>query len=194
MIHLYRIRVCCWSAILAIVLSSLAHLTGIAQINNAQTESNVSSDIHGPLMEDSIRNWFAEYDGIRRRAKMTLWEKFQSRHLLALSFDPMMLFRSEATPMLEKMISKYAVAVTQLERLQRVPETEELHAGYLRYFKEARKLFMDICEAQKEELSKRGNTLENLMLRKKKLESLDQANKQLDARLRKQYHIAPLRG
>src|SRR5579883_239860 len=84
-----------------------------------------------------VYGWFNRYDAIRRHSRMTLMEKIQSRHMLALVFNPMALFSSEATPLLSRMIQKYDCAIRQMEQLKPPKETAELHEGYLRYFKQA---------------------------------------------------------
>jgi hypothetical protein len=140
-----------------------------------------------------VHSWFHQYDRIRKHARMSLKEKFQSRHLLVLAFDPFAIFSSEAEPLLNRMISKYNQAIEQMEELPSLPETTALQDGYLRYFKEAKQLFSYICAAQREPLAERHRSLHKLIERKKQLEILDQGNKELDARLRKKYDIPPLR-
>ncbi len=106
----------------------------------------------------------------------------------------MAFFTAEAEPLLSKMISKYTDAVNEMEKLPILPETQELHEGYLHYFKNARQLFIDICEDQKKISSKSEQMLSQLIERKRDLEILDQKNKELDARLRKRYDVAPFKG
>ena len=141
-----------------------------------------------------VHGWFAQYDAIRRHARMSLKEKLQStNHLLNLVFNPMALFNKEAQPLLKRMIKKYSLAIEQLQRLKSFRETAELQKGYIHYFEDARNLFMDICEAQDKSPEERRKILPELMNRKRQLEALDQRNKQLDAQLRRQYDIPPLK-
>jgi hypothetical protein len=140
-----------------------------------------------------VYGWFNRYDDIRRHSRMTLKERFQSRHLLALFFNPVALFSSEATPFLKRMIEKYDCAIRQMEQLQPPKETAELHEGYLRYFRQARKLFADLCDEENKNSEERRTMLPDLISRKRELEQLDQENKQTDAQLRRKYDIAPLK-
>lgn len=141
-----------------------------------------------------VHRWFAEYDAIRRRAKMGLMDKFQSSRLLLFTFDPMFVFGGDAHPLLHRMIRKYTEAVEKMESLTRLPETQELHEGYLRYFKDALALFIDLKESENSDPVKREKGLSGVMQRKRELEVLDQANKKLDVVLRKRYDIPPIKG
>src|SRR5262249_40420299 len=141
-----------------------------------------------------VYGWFNRYDAIRRHSRMSLRDKFQSRHLFMLVLNPMALFSSEATPLLKRLIEKYDWAIGQMDELKPPKETAELHEGYMHYFKDARQLFADICEAENKSSEERRKILPELISRKKELEKLDQENKQTDARLRRKYDIAPLRG
>jgi hypothetical protein len=140
-----------------------------------------------------VHDWFAEYDAIRRHAKMSLKEKIQSRHLFMMFLNPMAFFSNDAQPLLERMIAKYTQAIEQMEQLKSFKETADLQQGYLRYFKDARKLFADICDAQNTTPEERRKILPELMQRKRDLEALDQKNKLLDGRLRIKYDVPPMK-
>lgn len=185
-------------ALLLAVLGSLliavsSHLaTQALEVQDIQTDTS-STSANPPEPED-VHSWFAQYDAIRRHARMSLMEKLQSRHhLFNLVFNPMSLFNNEAQPLLKRMIEKYGLATQQLQRLKSFRETAQLQEGYIHYFEDARSLFIDICEAQDKSSEERRKILPELMERKRQLEALDQRNKQLDARLRRQYDIPPLR-
>ena len=185
-------------ALLLAVLGSLSiaissHLATLAfDDQDIQTDaSSTSANLPEPA---DVHSWFAQYDAIRRHARMSLMEKLQSRHhLFNMVFNPMSLFNNEARPLLNRMIEKYGVAIEQMRALKSIKETAELREGYTQYFEDARKLFIDICEAQGKSSEMRRKILPELMQRKRQLEALDQRNKQLDARLRRQYDIPPLR-
>jgi len=174
--------------ILILLLSTSSFSATDAQTGNDSSESSSQnrSDEH------DVKAWFDQYDRIRRRAKMTLVDKFQSRHLLSLTINPLAIFSSEAAPLLKRLIDKYTIAIEELDQLPAIPETKELQNGYLQYFKDAKKLFIETLEVQKEDSDRRSEMLKPLIERKKKLEHLDIANKELDADLRGKYHIFPL--
>jgi hypothetical protein len=184
-----------WQFLLLVVLGSLSVL-GFAQRELLADERAASESSHTYVVQDAldVYGWFNRYDAIRRHSRMSLREKFQSRHLFMLVFNPMALFSGEATPLLQRMIEKYDWAIGQMEELKPPKEAAELHEGYLHYFKDARSLFADICEAEKKNSDERRKILPDLMSRKRDLEKLDQENKQTDARLRRKYDIAPLKG
>lgn len=175
-----------------LILVCLAHLATWAQgACSSEGQKRCPNAVAPPAMD--VYSWFAQYDAIRKHAKMSLKEKLQSRHLLVVIFVPMSYFSCDAQPFLQKMIDKYTEAIKQMEELPSLVETAELQEGYLKYFREARKLFEDICEMQKVSPEERRKIVPELMERKKELEKLDQANKQLDARLRLRHDIAPLK-
>jgi hypothetical protein len=142
---------------------------------------------------EKIRSWFCEYDKIRRRAKMTFIEKIQFRHLMGLALSPLAFWTSDGDDLLKKMIDRYGVAADSMEKLQFPDEVADLHNGYMRYFKEARRLFDDVFKSAKNGPATRRKLLPTFTEKKRELENLDQENKRLDARLRKQYDIPPLR-
>lgn len=175
-----------------LVLVCLTHLATWAENGCSSEGRGHCASATAPAAID-VYSWFAQYDAIRKHAKMSLKEKIQSRHLLAVIFVPMYYFSCDAQPFLGKMTDKYTEAIKQMEELPRLDETTELQDGYLKYFRQARNLFKDICEMQKVSPEQRRKIVPELMERKKELEKLDQANKQLDARLRLRHDIAPLK-
>jgi hypothetical protein len=63
----------------------------------------------------------------------------------------------------------------------------------LKYFTDARQLFLDTAHAPEEAVEYK-NYLADLVRRKHELEKLDETNKALDANLRKRFGVAPMRG
>jgi hypothetical protein len=127
----------------------------------------------------SVTKWFSKYDQIRRDAEMTLGDKLQSLLLAAAKPD------KKNAALASRMIEKYTTAVSEMNKLQSVPETRRLQVGYIEYFSTARQLFGDYLHAQKVV----PFTNRSLIPTKKKLEQLDKTNKKLDDELRKQYII-----
>jgi hypothetical protein len=146
----------------------------------------------GEELSQEIKDWFRQYDIVRRQSKMTLREKLQSRHLLTLALNPMALFSQDSDPLLKIMIDKYTTAREGMEKLPHVKETEDLRSGFLKYFTEARQLFKDSMEANDQNIDDNRRRVEDILKRKRDLEILDQKNKELDKHLRTIYHIPPL--
>jgi len=184
--------------ILSLVITLNLFLNG--SIYGAESESDNAVPLekhkccHRPSEQYDVHRWFHDYDSIRKHAKMSLKEKMQSRHLLILAINPMALFSDETAPLLHKMIGKYSQAIEDLEKLPRLEQTAELQSGYLEYFSQARQLFIDICAAQEDAPIQRHKLMPALIQRRRDLEGLDQKNKELDASLRRQYEIPPMRG
>jgi hypothetical protein len=161
-----------------------------AQTNNLG--NSLSPGRLGYNLNKEIKDWFRQYDLVRRQSKMTFREKLQSRHLLTLYFNPMALFSEDSEDILKMMIDKYSVAIAGMEKLPHLLETEELRSGFLKYFTDARQLFNDSLETKEKDLTESDRYLAEILQRKKQLEILDQKNKDLDRHLRAAYHIPPL--
>jgi hypothetical protein len=182
-------------------IALLLATTLIVPLAGAQTsESGNSSEwasetgsLGGSLgVRQEIRDWFREYDVVRRQSKMSFREKLQSRHLLALAFNPMALFSHDSESIIKIMIDKYTRATEGMEKLPHLRETEELRCGFLKYFTAARQLFSDSLETDKQDLAENHQRVDEILQRKRQLEILDQKNKDLDRHLRSIYHIPPL--
>jgi len=144
--------------------------------------------------ENDVNQWFKNYDSIRRQAKMSLREKLSMLRLLSLAMGPFALPVDESKKLLLKMIERYDEAIQSLEKLSRLPQTEELQTGYIKYFTDGKQLFHDTLESPLDNPEAQRKRLNELMERKHELERLDIANKALDARLRKEFHIPAFHG
>ena len=88
------------------------------------------------------------------------------------------------------MIDRYEQAERDLSALPEVSQTHELQQGYEKYFHEARTFFVGYISFQEQQLENDNTTHQSLIDEKEKLTALDKQNKELDAQLRHQYHIA----
>lgn len=140
----------------------------------------------------SIRSWFRQYDRIRKEAQMTFPEKLQAAHLLnrGLSRLKSEYEVSYARTFISTMVDRYERAEKDLVGLAEVAQTHELQQGYERYFHDARAFFSDYISFQEQQAQEGNAAHQNLVDEKEKLASLDRDNKELDAILRHQYHIA----
>jgi hypothetical protein len=187
-----------WSSVVIVELlfASLFCLPGYASGDQQTKDSagDAATESVGARSEnrEQIRVWFNQYDKIRKRAKMSFVEKIEFRHVMALAMSPFAFYTVDGGELLRKMISRYGTAVEEMEDLPQVDEVARLREGYLRYFKEAKELFEDVNEAEKKGAMARRKLLPKFAQRKRELEILDQENKQLDARLRKENDIPPL--
>jgi len=151
----------------------------------AQEAASNSATLASPLASKfGVHEWFAIYDQIRRDAEMTLGEKLQTKTALekGLNTGKKSEKKNGAVPL--RVISKYTGAVSALQKLQVLPETSELQAGYTQYFTKMRQLFLDSSQT--------GNTpaaKHTFSLAAKELQELDKKNKKLDEELRKKYAI-----
>jgi hypothetical protein len=144
--------------------------------------------------ENDVNQWFRNYDSIRRQAKMSLREKLSGLRLLSLAMGPFGLPVDESKKLLLKMIERYEEAAQGMNKLSKVPQTEELQSGYIKYFTDAKQLFQDTLEAPLDDPEAQRKRVNQLMERKHALERLDITNKALDTRLRKQFHIPAFHG
>lgn len=141
-----------------------------------------------------IGQWFQNYDEIRRKAQMNPTEKAKADALMSKAISMFIPGNDkvEAQKLLSSLVARYNQAVEDMKRLPLYPETEKLHRGYYQYFSNAKHLFSDYLTVQQNPLSTdtTGTPVAgSLMPRKQALESLDQANKALDAQLRGQFNI-----
>lgn len=133
----------------------------------------------GTKNKAAVTEWFKKYDQIRRDAEETSQERYQT------------LFLGENKPdeknaaLAKDMVGKYTRAAAAMKQLPQVPETRELHKGYLSYFTSARQLFAEFLKAQKIV----PYTIKHLVPSKNNLSNLDKANKKLDADLREIFGI-----
>jgi len=135
--------------------------------------------------QPSLREWFEQYDQIRRDAEMTWGEKFQSRGVLERGVDsPNRFFGKNNRALVDRLLSKYRTAVSAMNKLPILPETKELQEGYTQYFTVMQQLFLD--SLAKETDSERK---ECLLSAKITIEELDRKNKKLDEDLRKKNGI-----
>lgn len=131
----------------------------------------------------SIKQWFEQYDQIRRSAEMTLVEKLQAKNFLDRGLKSLLGKRDEALS--KRMIVKYATAEAELRKLPKLADTQELQEGYIEFFKRMHQLFVDRVNEQ-------GNpniTPETVACAKKELQELTRRNGKLDQELREKYQI-----
>jgi hypothetical protein len=153
-----------------------------------------------PVVSPGARviDWFRKYDSIRRNAQMTRAEKIQSQQLMGKMMNPNTSAsdKNAAKTLLNKQISRYAVALRGMRALPKVAETSALSSGYYNYFRDASLLFSSYKKVLDNPLAADGGKpiLLKLGSRKSALESLDRTNKELDGKLRRKYGIAPYRG
>jgi hypothetical protein len=177
-----------------IIISALFYAmpVGSAFAEDASKTTISSASTSAPSTDEQVRDWFSQYDQVRKNAKMTFKEKLQSKRLIAFAFSPFRVPVSESDQLVKKMATKYAEALESLEKLAIVQQTERLRAGYMKYFRDARQLFLDTCKIPTGDSEQRQKFVDDLVARKKKLEELDQKNKALDSELRSQFSIPPL--
>jgi hypothetical protein len=141
-----------------------------------------------------ISDWFNRYDGIRRGAQMAPAERAKADAAMAKGLMVAPEDKPVVQAFLKKLISKDSTAAEQLKGLPLYPETEQLHKGYYQYFTQAAKSFGESIAVQNNmfAVDEKGESVaKNLILHKQELETLDRNNKDLDARLRQQFNIAP---
>lgn len=161
-------------------------LSSFSTANPVHAQSSAVSDSEQHPKRDNvqkekiqIREWFRRYDGIRRDSEMTAVERVQSVFLLAKTPEK----RNAA--LAKRMFKKYTGSLSALKELEKLPETLELHEGYIEYFDKAVQLFSTYLDERKEE----PFTDQSFNSEKKKLEELDRKNKKLDEQLRRMYNI-----
>jgi hypothetical protein len=141
-----------------------------------------------------IQDWFNRYDNIRRGAQMAPVERAKADAAMAKGLMVAPVDKPVVQAFLKKLISKDTLAAEQLKGLPLYPETEQLHKGYYRYFTQAVRSFGESITVQNNMFAiddKGESVAKNLLMHKQELEALDHGNKDLDARLRQQFNIAP---
>lgn len=182
----------------AIMLTLSLGLAGFAQA--ADQAAPRSAPAKG-AKANKVAEWFQKYNEIRHRAQMSPQEKEHSGRLMTAGLAASVFRGPEADAdkaaseaLLKKMVARYTTAMAEMDALAAPAETKKLHLGYRQYFENARGLFSDYLKIQGNLFAtdKDGNSIiGQLQQRKTALETLDAANKDLDAKLRTKYNIAP---
>ncbi len=151
-----------------------------------------------PAPQADYANWFARYDRIRQTAQMNPSERQRADNLMSKGLSIVVPGPEKVTTgqLLNKLVNKNRVAADQMKMLPLLPQTEQLHRGYYKYFNDATNLFGDYLKVQTNLFATdaTGTSIaRNLMPRKMELEQLDQNNKALDAQLRQQLGIPAYR-
>lgn len=164
--------------------------------NSYQSAYNPPSSSQGmTASSDRITQWFTQYDQIRRHAQMAPAERQQADHLLSQGMSILVPGdeKVQARSLLTKLVDRYQQAKQSLRQLPLIPETQQLHRGFYKYFNNAHLLFSDYLKVQENLLAKDNSTGQpiaaQLMERKKALEELDDRNKNLDHELRAKFDI-----
>jgi hypothetical protein len=183
--------------VLALLLSLMQNVVvpiGVALVSfqSAQAKSGSTA---------KVNTWFQRYDQIRREAQMSPSEKERSTSLMTAGIAASFMQSTDAAQdkaaanaLLTKMVNRYVKASAQMAALPRLGETKKLYDGYSLYFHNAGALFADYLKLQNNLFARdaNGNSLMGQLTRRKTdLEALDAVNKNLDARLRAKYGIAP---
>lgn len=144
-----------------------------------------------------VRQWFSQYDQIRRQAQMNPAERQRSDYLLSRGMAILMPGpeKAAAREILLKLVNKYQVAKGAMQGLQPIPETINLHRGYYQYFNNAHQLFSDYLRVQDNLFVTDASTGKpvagQLLQRKANLEQLRQQIQALDEQTRNQFGIPP---
>ncbi len=144
--------------------------------------------------EKVLKDWFAKYDAIRRKAQLNPRARAEADALLSKGLAIIVPGddKKATQKLLQDLVTRYNTAAEGLKQLPLYPETESLHRGYYQYFAQARALFADYMAVQNNILvpDAHGNPLaKSLMPRKLQLENLDRSNKAKDEFLRKKLGI-----
>jgi exonuclease VII large subunit len=173
----------------------------LAHCDETQQRSSPVIAIAKAEKADKVADWFQKYDSIRHEAQMSAQEKERSQTLLTQGLTAS-IFKSAqadqdkaaASALLRRMVDRYRRASLQLAQVGEISETRKLQRGYAQYFRTAGDLFSDYLKVQNNLFATDGNgnsIVGQMQQRKADLEALDAANKDLDARVRAKYHIAP---
>jgi hypothetical protein len=138
-----------------------------------------------------VQQWFTHFDRIRREAQMSPAEKATAIRLWATSFvttGPQ--DTSDAEQLLSSMVLRYEKAATELERLDRIPETRTLQQGYLTFFRKAHGNFKQYVTVLNKQSTR--HAIDQMQQGRKQLAVIDVRNKNLDRKIRRQYGIAEL--
>ena len=176
----------------------LALVTQMAVSNcaNAQAANSAATAGAAATSPAVLKDWFSQYDEIRREAQMNPVDKQQADSMLSKGLAMFVPGpeKIEIQALLQKLQLKNSIAANKLKKLNLYPETKGLHFGYYQYFNDSQTLFGDYLKVQDNLMAKdaQGNSvMGQLMGRKAALEQLDIKNKALDGQLRQQYGIAP---
>jgi hypothetical protein len=179
-----------------VLLFSVAVFAPASEAQRGQSAPKAKADKGSKVAE-----WFQKYDQIRRQAQMSPQEKERSGKLLTQGMVGSIFKSAEtegdrqaADALLKKMVALYTKAEAEMDQLAQLPETKKLHQGYKQYFNDAGCLFSDYLKIQGNLFAtdSNGNSIiGQLQQRKAALEALDVANKELDARTREKFNIAP---
>jgi|AGTN01.1.fsa_nt_gi hypothetical protein len=147
---------------------------------------------------ETIKQWFNNYDSVRRAAQMNPKERARADYFLSKPLAMVMPGdeKVETKKLLTSLVNRYNVAAEQMTKLPPLPETEQLRRGYFQYFSTARNLFFDYVKVQDNLFATdpSGNALAGtLMARKQQLEMLDNNNKMFDAQLRTRLGVPPFK-
>lgn len=157
--------------------SATSTLPGYAESTPASAE-NVQ-------VNKAVTEWFEKYDAIRRDAEMSTGEKLKHGTALKKALKSNSKLSEGTKNFIEKMRTKYEVAATAIKQLAEIPETKQLHEGYIQYFTDMEHSFAEILK-QDESPASTQSKVET----KAKLDTLSAKNKTLDASLRQKYGIA----
>ena len=166
--------------VISTCLLSFMTMPNIAFAEADSTSSKVSEETPKPIAE-----WFAAYDQIRRDAEMPLSEKLKYGGAVKKALKTGGKLSPSTQKFAEKMIAKFAAATAAMKALKPVPETKELHDGYIQYFTEMEKNFSDCVHKQEIDAS----LAESKTAAKRSIETLNNKNKKLDDDLRTKYDV-----
>lgn len=182
---------------LFLVTNSFDMTPVVAQASGAGDAAK--GQVHAATPSAKIKEWFSQYDAIRRQAQMNPTERKKADALLSQGISIIIPGPEKlaAQQLLQKLVAANQQAANQLKQLSLYPETEKLHRGYYKYFTTASALFNDYLQLQDNLFAKDPKTGEpvadELTTRKQELADLDEANKRLDSELRSRFAIAPYR-
>lgn len=137
---------------------------------------------------DRVVKWFAAFDQIRERAKMSPMEKANAIKLWATSFATTSESdKKDARQLLNSMVQRYRCASDEIAKLSEIPETKQLQAGYAKFFKQAKSDFEEYVVALDRQSTKAA--LAKMADGRQALAAIDVQNKNLDRKIRQQFGI-----
>jgi hypothetical protein len=136
--------------------------------------------------------WFTRYDNIRREAQMTPAEKALVLKLWATSYVASDRDTRDARSILTSMVNRYDHAYKKLSALPEIPETRNLHRGYLSYFKKAHSDFSRYLDSLESDSIQAA--VAQMQAGRQELAAIDVQNKSLDRKLRERFHIKDFEG
>jgi hypothetical protein len=168
-----------------------------APVDATNSSTNKKSKLTSNFTQsDPVKNWFNNYDQIRRQAQLSPAERQKADQIMGKGLSIFMpgADKALAQNLLANLVKRYDIAVQQMAALPVIPATEQLHRAYYQYFVDARRLFSEYLQLQDDLLATDPNTgqpvASGLVERKENLAALDQNNKMLDEKIRQQYGIA----